>query len=360
MEENKIYKLIAQKSNWALQLTYWFISALVMFLLFSNPEYNLQLRFVLVIFLITASYFTSLLINRYLVHRYLFEGKIFLFIYLLLAVLIIAFWIVSFSVILIIFYSSLRMPEMLVPTRLDIFILVIGNLLVVIIAVGIHFVMESYRKLLEKNRVEKEKDQTELKLKEAKLKLLQGQIHPHFLFNMLNNLYGLVSDNPQESKDTIIKLSELLDYMLYECDKPEVSLRKEIQFIENYIGLEKVRHDNNFNVQFQYPEISDDVQMTPLILFPFVENAFKHGFQDAENSFININLSIHNNQLEFLVENSINKSTEDKYLKQEGKGIGLKNIEERLELIYKNHYVLDILPHEGKHLIKLKLTIKNG
>ncbi|MDY6800084.1 MAG: GHKL domain-containing protein [Bacteroidota bacterium] len=94
-----------------------------------------------------------------------------------------------------------------------------------------------------------------------------------------------------------------------------------------------------------------------MILFPFVENAFKHGFQDSGNSFINIQLSVDNNSLEFNVENSLNKQTEDKYLKLEGKGIGLKNIKERLELIYKNKYQLDIFEKENTFVVKLEIKL---
>ncbi|MDY6800085.1 MAG: histidine kinase [Bacteroidota bacterium] len=137
---------------------------------------------------------------------------------------------------------------MLVPSRNDIVILVTGSYLFVIIAVVIHFIKESYRRLVEKNELAEQKKVTDLKFKEAKLKLLQAQIHPHFLFNMLNNLYGLVNESVDNSRDVIMKLSELLDYMLYECDKPKVRLNKEIRFINNYIELERIRHDEHFNL----------------------------------------------------------------------------------------------------------------
>ncbi|HRW62992.1 MAG TPA: histidine kinase, partial [Bacteroidales bacterium] len=189
------------------------------------------------------------------------------------------------------------------------------------------------------------------------LKLLQGQIHPHFLFNMLNNLYGLVSENSETSKDVIIKLSDLLDYMLYKCDKPTVFLNDEIQFINNYIELERIRHDEHFNVSVHFAEINDDITIAPLILFPFVENAFKHGFNHPTENFIKINLYTTNQKLNFTIENSISKITDDKYLKQEGQGIGLNNIKERLAIIYKDKYSLDIRQDELCFKVELLIDL---
>ncbi|MEA2106525.1 MAG: histidine kinase [Bacteroidota bacterium] len=209
---------------------------------------------------------------------------------------------------------------MLVPSRNDIVILVTGSYLFVIIAVVIHFIKESYRRLVEKNDIEKQKQLTEIKLKEARLKLLKGQINPHFLFNMLNNLYGLVKESAYESREVIVKLSDLLDYMLYECDKPKVSLKREIKFIQDYIELERIRHDEHFNVKTSFPDLKDDILIAPLIIFPFIENAFKHGFHDPEKSKLNMEIRINSNSLLFFIENSITKNTEDQYLKKGRKG----------------------------------------
>ncbi len=357
MEDQRILNFFTIKSNWKWHLLYWLFSACIMFFLFSNKEYNLQIRISLVAFLITVSILITLLINRYLIHRYLFAGKLLIFAYLILAIFIVTFWLISFSVILILTYSVLKLPDMLIPTTSEIMILVTGNYLLVIIAVVIHFIKESYRRLVEKNNIEKQKQLTEIKLKEASLKLLQGQVHPHFLFNMLNNLYGLVNEDIESSRDVIVKLSDLLDYMLYECDKPSVLLEKEIKFIENYIELERVRHDENFNVKMHFSDKIEGVEIAPLILFPFVENAFKHGFHNPEKSFISLDLNFENNVLKFKNENSLFEKSKDKYLKQEGKGIGLKNIKDRLELIYKDKYSLNIISNEGVFKAELKIDL---
>ncbi len=357
MEDQKILHLFIKKSNRKLYILYWLLSACIMFFLFSNREYNLQIRFSLVLFLITISFFITLLVNRYLIPKYLFAGKLFIFSYLILAIFIVTLWVISFSVILILTYSILQLPSMLVPSRNDIVILVTGSYLFVIIAVVIHFIKESYRRLVEKNDIAKQKQLTEIKLKEASLQLLQGQIHPHFLFNMLNNLYGLVKENTEVSRNVIVKLSGLLDYMLSECDKPKVSLKREIEFIQNYIELERIRHDEHFNVKTSFPDLKDDILIAPLILFPFIENAFKHGFHDPEKSNLRIELNTVPETLFFFTENTITSNKVDQYLQQEGKGIGLKNIQERLELIYKNKYQLDIVEKENTFVVKLEINL---
>jgi len=355
MDDQKLYNIFTKRSSWAMQLLYWLFAALLLFFIFSNRNYDFQIRIILVSLLIVASYFITLLINNYLIPRYLFEAKIFLFTYILLAVIVVTLWIISISVFLILIYSALTLPNAIVPQRDDIVILIAGNYLIVILAAVIHFIKESYRRLIEKNDIEKQKQLTELKLKEANLKLLQGQIHPHFLFNMLNNLYGLVKENTDSSRDVIMKLSELLDYMLYECDKPNVSLKNEIKFISNYIELERIRHDESFNVMLNFSANNNDIEIAPLILFPFVENAFKHGFHDPETSFIHIDLELNGKKLHFKIENSVSDTKKDRYLNQEGKGIGHRNSRERLELVYKDKFQLNM--SDDKKIYKVDLEI---
>jgi two-component system, LytTR family, sensor kinase len=357
MDDQKLYNIFTQRSSWYWQLLYWLFAALLMFFIFSNRNYDFQIRIILVSLLIVASYFITLIINDYLIPKYLFNAKFFLFTYILFAVIIVTLWIISISVFLILIYSAFTLPNAIVPQRDDIVILIAGNYLIVILAAVIHFIKESYRRLIEKNDIEKKKQLTELKLKEANLKLLQGQIHPHFLFNMLNNLYGLVKENTDSSRDVIMKLSELLDYMLYECDKPIVSLKNEIKFIGNYIELERIRHDESFNVKFSFSESTNDIGIAPLILFPFVENAFKHGFHDPETSFIIIDLDVVGNKLKFKIENSISDNKKDRYLNQEGKGIGHRNSKERLELVYKDMFQLNMSDDQNIYKVDLEIDL---
>ena len=356
MEDQKIYNLVITKSNWIAQIIYWLVAASLLFFIFSNRGYDHTIRLVFVSFIITLSYIVTYIVNNYLIPRYLFAGKLLIFIYLIVGVFITILWLILYSLILIVIYNAYN-PNIMVPQKDDIIILVTGSYLIIVFATVIHFVKESYRKLIEKNDIIKQKQIAEIKLNDAKLKLLQGQIHPHFLFNMLNNLYGLVKESADESRNVIVKLSDLLDYMLYKCDKSEVLLADEIQFIKNYIELERIRHDENFNVTINSADFIDDLKIAPLVLFPFVENAFKHGFHNPTESFVIIDFHIKDQQLNFNIENSISKVINDKYLKQEGKGIGLKNSKERLELIYKDKYRLDIEEDVRRFSVKLVIDL---
>jgi len=358
MEAKSVNIIFTEKYNWIWRAVYWTTAALLMFFIFSNRSYDLQIRFLLVGLLTVCSYFITYAVNQHLIPNLLFSGRIFLFIYALFALLILTLWVISLTIFLILLYSTINLPNVVIPRREDIIILISGNYLIVILAAVIHFIRESYKRYIEKNNLEKHKKETELKLKEAQLKLLQGQIHPHFLFNMLNNLFVMVKESTKDSQRLILKLSEILDYMLYECDHDKVELKKEIYFLENYIELERIRHDEDFDIETNFPEEKNDFHIAPLILFPFVENAFKHGARDAKGNFVKISLNLEDHQLLFSVENSVSNIIEDKYLNQESKGIGLKNIRERLDLIYHKNYKLEIIPGEHKYKIHLTLKLK--
>ncbi|OFX27031.1 MAG: hypothetical protein A2041_11025 [Bacteroidetes bacterium GWA2_31_9b] len=357
MEDQKIYNFVITKSKWIAHIVYWLVAASLLFFIFSNRGYDHTIRLELVSFIIAVSFIVTYILNNFLIPSFLFTGKILIFSYLIFSVFAAILWLIFYSLILIVIYNAYN-PQILIPQKDDIIILVTGSYLIIIFAAVIHFVKESYRKLIEKNDIIKQKQITEIKLNEAKLKLLQGQIHPHFLFNMLNNLYGLVKESADESRNVIVKLSDLLDYMLYKCDKSEVLLVDEIQFIKNYIELERIRHDEHFNVKTSFPDFKEDILIAPLILFPFVENAFKHGFHNPTESFVRIDLQIKDQRLNFNIENSISKVINDKYLKQEGKGIGLNNSKERLELIYKDKYQLYIVEDALRFSVKLVIDLK--
>ena len=206
--------------------------------------------------------------------------------------------------------------------------------------------------------MEKQKQLTELKLREARLKLLQGQIHPHFLFNILNNLYSLVKKDTERSRKVILHISELLDYMLYECEKDRVPLVRELDFIRNYLDLERLRFAGKFNVSVDFHE-QNNIFIAPLILFPFVENAFKHGLRNHPDGFVHIVVKHKENVMIFSVKNSVSKNSEDKYLQRESSGIGLRNIQERLDLIYQDAYDLKIIRNQESFKVKLIIYLND-
>lgn len=346
-----------QSKKWGFRLIYWIFAALALFFIISNRNYDVNIRVALVSILIVFGFFLTQFINYVLVPRFLWQNRLVLFAYLTLGSFIITLWLNMFASFLILFYSAFWLTEIIVPTRSDIIILIAGNYLVVIFAVVIHFIRESYNRLIEKKEIEKQQLITEGKLNEIHLKLLQSQLHPHFLFNMLNNLFGLVKQKPDVAREVIIKLSDLLEYMLYKCDSNEIPLSNEVVFIENYIALEQIRISEKFNVKFTHPKYFDELKIAPLVLFPFVENAFKHGKLKNGGVEISMNLQINQNMLSFEVTNRFSTPNDDVYLNNEHSGIGLKNTRERLKILYgENHTMITEKDAQYFH-IKLKIPL---
>ena len=199
--------------------------------------------------------------------------------------------------------------------------------------------------LLEKKRIE------------AELKFLRAQIHPHFLFNTLNNLYALTLKKSDKAPELVLKLSDMLNYMLYECVEETIDLEKEIEQIKNYVELEKLRYgDKRFNLELNLPPSIPKIKIAPLLFITFVENAFKHGLSDTlKDGFININLKVVDDHLNFYIEN--NKPAQKRHNNKESfrEGIGLRNVKRRLELQYKDNYELEIKDEQDKFAIDLTL-----
>jgi len=195
--------------------------------------------------------------------------------------------------------------------------------------------------------------ETQLKLKEQELRYLKMQIHPHFLFNTLNTMYGFALKKADETPEMILKLSNLLDYLLYQVDKPFVSLNDEINHIEDYISLEKMRFSDTLNVSFSKNITSELIEIAPMLLIPFVENSFKHG--KIKNGSLNISITIEANvnEIQFKIKNSYTKESSS------NDGIGLENIKKRLELLYPNQHHLNINNNENDFIVALTLNPKS-
>lgn len=173
----------------------------------------------------------------------------------------------------------------------------------------------------------------------SELAFLKNQISPHFFFNTLNNIYSLVSINPEDSQRAILKLSKLMRYLLYESEKGDVKLSSEIAFMNNYIDLMRLRMSDKVNLDFSFPENYEDIQIPPLLFISFIENAFKHGISYSGNSFVNISMEMTGKSLIFRCENSLIKN--DNGNKDIG-GIGLDNVKKRLNLLFPGRHNLKI------------------
>ena len=214
-------------------------------------------------------------------------------------------------------------------------------------------------KLIKKN-YQNEKIARELSREklDAELKFLKSQIHPHFLFNTLNSLYALTLQKSDQSSEVVLKLSHFLDYMLYDCNVSQISLEKEIEQMQNLITLEKLRYGDRLDVDFNISGPVKEFKIPPLLMLPFLENAFKHGVsQHTENSFIYVDLKVKEQNLTFRVENSSTYSESDLEADYT-KGIGLKNVKRRLDLIYGDDgYNLEVFKEEDSFTIVLKISL---
>ena len=184
----------------------------------------------------------------------------------------------------------------------------------------------------------------------AELAFLKSQINPHFLFNSLNNIYSLAYQKSESTPEAILKLSEIMRYMLYESNDNKVSLDKEIRYLENYIELQKLRFKNSASVTMIVEGDPQNKYIMPLILISFVENAFKHGIATDPHNPINICLKINLGKLYFSIHNLKNNHNKDQTV-----GIGLANVKRRLELFYKNQYRLEI--ENGSSLFSCELYL---
>lgn len=191
----------------------------------------------------------------------------------------------------------------------------------------------------------------------AELRFLKSQVHPHFLFNTLNNLYALTLIQSEKTPDIVLKLSGLLDYMIYKSNDNFVPLKKELEILESYIELEKMRYNERLELTYEIRGETDSHQIAPLILLPFIENSFKHGASnDRTKPNIKIRLEIQPGNLHLQVFNSV--PAEKKVDESVGEGIGLKNVRRRLELIYPGQYNLLVKPGEKRFEVDLKIFWK--
>lgn len=187
----------------------------------------------------------------------------------------------------------------------------------------------------------------------AELNYLKAQTNPHFLFNTLNNIYALARKKSELTAPVVLQLSKILRYMLYECSQEKVSIAKEIQVIEDYLALEKLRYNDRLEVQFEQSIDYPSTQIAPLLLLPFIENAFKHGVDSTRfETWVKIYLEVKRAQLTFRIQNA----KEGKVAENE-KGIGLKNIQRQLTLTYPDRHQLIVNNEDKKYEIILHIDL---
>jgi len=187
----------------------------------------------------------------------------------------------------------------------------------------------------------------------AELNFLKAQINPHFLFNTLNNIYALAKNKSEETPEMILKLSEILDYTIYECKSDRVPLNKEWDLIENYVDLQALRHDNQLTILLNQQINDEKMLIAPLILISLVENAFKHGLKGKRGgSVINISMTEKNREIIFKIYNTRSDADSNK-----NGGVGLENIKRQLELQYPNQYTMYVKEDDHSYQVTLSIDL---
>lgn len=205
------------------------------------------------------------------------------------------------------------------------------------------------------NRKEKEATDYRNEKLEAELKFLKSQINPHFLFNALNNIYTLTVLKSDKAPDNLLKLSGMLRYMLYDCKADRVPLDKELEYLRHFIDLHLLKDSRGLNVTVDLDDSRPYLSIAPMLLIPFVENAFKHSkIEDREKGWIKISLKTADQHLLFDVHNSV---PDQNYTKDEAGGIGLANVRRQLELVYPDRHELSIEPGPDVFRVQLKILL---
>lgn len=186
----------------------------------------------------------------------------------------------------------------------------------------------------------------------AELAFLKSQINPHFLFNSLNSIYSLAYQRSETTPEAILKLSEIMRYMLYECNDNKVDLTKELQYLQNYIDLQKIRFAGKAYIDFKVDGKVDNQKIVPLLLIAFIENAFKHGVANNPLKPIRLLIDVEEEHLHFYIQNKKHNNNRDA-----SGGIGLNNVQRRLDLLYPGKYNLDIRDETDTYTVELSLVL---
>jgi len=304
---------------------------------------------------VTATYFTLyFLIDKFLIQkRY---GTFLALLLLSMAVVGIVLRILAYYIIYPMFYpDGLHIP-LFFPPKILIAIFVTYSL--VAIVASFHLIKHYYKHQQATQLLQQTTQQLEKEKLSAELKLLKSQINPHFLFNTLNNLYVLTLNHSKHAPLMVHKLSELMSYMLYDSNQTEVSVEKEIQYIKNYIDLEKIRYGDRLEVTLNVYGNIEGIMVAPLLILPFVENSFKHGARNQlHDGWIHIDIEIQDNTLTLKVENS---KPDFQGEQRKSSGLGLTNVRRRLDHLYTDRYSLQLFDEQYTHMAVLRLSLNDA
>jgi len=327
---------------------FWIVYFIFNFLRFGsiNQDYWYSFKSNLVEFPlnIIITYFTI----YFLIPRYVVRKKYLLFIFYLVLSLVIYYMVrTGLSYLLVtkdIWPEAQGFQEPF--TLIHIIEVMIGTIYVIALVTAIKL---AYDWINEKRR----NDELQRMQLQTELDFLKTQIQPHFFFNTLNNLYALVIKQSPQAPDVVMKLSEIMQYVLYEVKEPEISLLKSINYLHSYLELEKLRYGDHVKAEISIEGDIDGVKVPPLIFLPFIENCFKHGGKTQGDIIVDVNFAVRDKFLYFSVENTVDGSQEA----SARHGIGIENVKRRLELLYGKKYSLQTHPTEDRFKVLLKIPL---
>jgi len=332
-----------------------FSHLIVWFTLFSIPyvlSYGLEEEINRVIsrFWIPLFFYAILFYTNYfvLIDRFLFKNQTIKYI-LINGAIIMVFLTIKSQIDTLFFIDIIRKPSsntsVWPPFKMIVYVQMLSYLAPVLFSVAI----KTTKRLIKTEAQRKEATNSKL---ESELQHLHYQLQPHFFFNSLNNIYSLVDISPEQAKKSIHSLSKLMRYMLYETNMEIIPLSKEIDFMKKYIDLMKLRVSDKTDVSYSFPTEDTGIQIAPLLFISLIENAFKHGVSASKESNILLNMTFNKKNILFTLENdNFPKKTDDK----SGSGIGLKNLEKRLQLLYPNKYGFETQVKDNRFLATLKI-----
>mgnify|MGYP000558674238 CR=1 FL=1 len=342
--------IIKKIGQYFLHTLFWF--GVLLFYTYFFGYGSTDIRYVLSfsLFLMPITIATTYVSIYKLIPDYLITKRYFLFALYSIYTLIISGYLIVVSIFFgLIYLSNFKYDEM-PPISKSLLFVMIGVYLVCILVSAIKLLKLNLKQVEKTSKLETKILEAQLKLKEQELSYLKMQIHPHFLFNTLNTMYGFALKKSDKTPELIIKLSNLLDYILYQVDKPFVPFTEEIDHIRDYIALEQMRFNETLNIELEIDVFADNTKIAPMVLLPFVENSFKHG--KIIDGALNIEISIccEGDMITFNIKNTASKT------ESQGNGIGLDNIKKRLEFLYANNYELTIDNSENFYEVNLKLN----
>ncbi|MBD3387035.1 hypothetical protein GF407_19180 [candidate division KSB1 bacterium] len=332
-------------------IAFWSIAFIFFVYFFGHHQQAYWQTAIFVAWLMPPTMAAAYLLLYFLLPRYIFNREkrsIPLFLLFTFYTLIAFVWLTALIIYQFLLYQILSISVTPMDyTTIDILVVVIGLLFIILVATSIRILLYWAS---EQNKAQKLLQE---KIK-AELRMLRTQLNPHFLFNTLNSIYALALNKSDQAPAAVLKLSDMLDYILYDCKSERLPLSKEIRFLGNYIELQKLRYGNRLEVKFDSPQTSN-VMVPPMILLPFVENAFKHGARKKRGRIsIDIVIILEEKHAKFYMQNNF-ASPENK---KNAEGIGQESVIRQLDLLFDKNYQLDISQTKELYTITLTFPVK--